>query len=110
MVGGAFLCCFLLLTLVLWDRPSFSSQRSDLTSQTVSPLSQIQVIHFHASWCGTCLKQKKSLDKIRSADGFSNVDIMSVDFDKELSLRKVYNVSQQSTIILLKKGLGKLTD
>ena len=24
------------------------------------------VIHFHASWCGTCLKQKNRWDKIRS--------------------------------------------
>ena len=103
MVGWGF--SFLLLTLVLWDRPSFSSQRSDLTSQTVGPLSQIQVIHFHASWCGTCLKHKKNRwIKFALLMDFQMLILCQLILIKSLSLRKVYNVSSTIDHHLLKKG------
>ena len=57
------------------------------------------VLHFHASWCPTCLAQDKAFTALK-ADPALPVTLMEVDYDQEKALEKRLKVVAQSTLIV----------
>lgn len=78
----------------------------DIVPYSAATLSQQQqagkavALHFHASWCPTCLAQDKVLDSFRSDPLFPAVTLLVVDYDKERELKRQLGVRTQSTIIV----------
>lgn len=56
-------------------------------------------LHFHADWCPTCRAQDKAMDSLK-ADPDLNVTVLTVDYDKEVALKKQLKVRAQSTFII----------
>lgn len=63
-------------------------------------------LHFHADWCPTCRAQAKSLDALK-ADSSFKLTVLSVDYDKETTLKKQLNVRSQSTLIVFRGAAEK---
>ncbi len=61
-------------------------------------------LDFSASWCPTCRAQAPLLRSITGEPGFKNLTLLVADYDKETALRKTYNVSMQSTLIVFRNG------
>lgn len=64
----------------------------------------ITILEFHASWCSTCKKQHKSLNTILKNPKFSEVQAIKIDYDNSDKLKLDFNITTQSTLILLKDG------
>jgi thioredoxin len=61
-------------------------------------------LDFHASWCPTCRAQAPLLRSITGEPGFKDLTLLVADYDTEMALRKTYNVSMQSTLIVFRNG------
>lgn len=60
-------------------------------------------LHFHASWCPTCISQDKALDALKAdakANAELNMTVLQADYDKERDLKKQLKVRTQSTLIV----------
>ena len=58
------------------------------------------VIFFHATWCPTCIWLEKDIkEKLSSIP--TNVVILQADYDTSVSLKKTYNITSQSTLVLV---------
>lgn len=55
-----------------------------------------RVIFFHASWCPTCISHDRD---IKAAGVPEGITIFRADYDKDLDLRRKYNVAIQSTFV-----------
>ena len=72
------------------------------------------VLHFSATWCGTCQAQVHVLDTLKSANPAydKSLTFLLVDWDtyKGGDLTKQLNVPERSTIVVLKgtKEIGRL--
>lgn len=58
-------------------------------------------LHFHADWCPTCRAQAKSLETLKT-DPSLKLTVLSVDYDKETTLKKQLSVRSQSTFIVFR--------
>ena len=61
-------------------------------------------LEFSASWCPTCRAQAPLLRSITGEPAFKDLTLLVADYDKEMGLRKTYNVSMQSTLIVFRNG------
>jgi thioredoxin 1 len=61
-------------------------------------------LDFSASWCPTCRAQAPLLRSITGETEFKALTLLVADYDKEMALRKTYNVSMQSTLIVFRSG------
>ena len=59
---------------------------------------------FHAGWCPTCRAQAPVLKQLTSEPKYKHLTLFVADFDTEMALRKEFNVSTQSTIVVFNKG------
>jgi len=91
---------FLLSVSAHADFKSFSKSEYDTAIKSGHTL----VVDFHASWCPTCKKQEPILNEIVNMKGYETVVALKADFDKEKDLKKILNVSKQSTIVVFKGG------
>lgn len=66
-------------------------------------------LHFHASWCPTCRAQDKALQALTAEPGL-DVQILTVDYDKETALKRQLKVQTQSTFIVYKGAVEKARD
>jgi len=62
------------------------------------------VVHVHAKWCITCVRQEKPLQTQLSKPAFSKVLAFRVNFDKDRDFLNKYRINTQSTIMIFKKG------
>jgi thioredoxin 1 len=67
------------------------------------------LLDFYASWCSTCKKQQPVLKGLSQEDALSGIVILTVDYDNSDELKKRFNVSSQSTLIMFKgeKEVGR---
>ena len=69
------------------------------------------VLHFSATWCGTCQAQVRAMDALKAADpGYDKaLTFLLVDWDtwKGGDLTKALNVPERSTLVVL-KGQGEV--
>lgn len=59
-------------------------------------------LHFHASWCGTCVAQEKALKEIKADPALAGFTVLVVDYDQEKELRKTMKVRSQSVFLVFK--------
>lgn len=68
------------------------------TAEAVSSTKGTRILFFHAPWCSQC----RQLDSDISATGVpDDVTIFKVDYDKNQTLRKQYQVTLQTTFVVL---------
>lgn len=75
------------------------------TPQTLAALQtqgKPSALHFHASWCGTCVAQEKALLELKNDAALSGFTVLVVDYDKEKDLRKSMKVRSQSVLVVFK--------
>jgi thioredoxin 1 len=62
------------------------------------------VVDFHADWCPVCRAQAPIIRGILSSPEFKDLTVLIANYDTELPLRKSLNVSQQSTLVVFRRG------
>lgn len=62
------------------------------------------LVHVHASWCPTCVKQEKAFNELASHADFQKFVAINVNFDMDTDFRKAHNVNNQSIILVFKGG------
>ncbi len=58
------------------------------------------LVHVHADWCPTCIRQKRILQKLDQ----SQFDLIQIDFDKDKSFLGKHQITQQSMLISFNNG------
>ena len=61
---------------------------------------QTVALQFHADWCPTCRAQDKALDLLKAEPGAVDLQLLVVDYDNEVALKKALKVRTQSTLIV----------
>lgn len=62
------------------------------------------VLAIHAPWCPTCKAQIPIQSELMSSPAFKDVTMMTIDFDSQKDLLKIFKVTMQSSIIAFKGG------
>lgn len=57
-------------------------------------------VHFHATWCPTCVSQARAFDQMKSAGQLQGLTVLVADYDKETELRRTLKVRSQSTLVV----------
>ncbi len=63
------------------------------------------LLHFHADWCPTCVKQEKVLKGLSGDSLLKGVTLFKVDYDNADALKKTYKINSQSTLVALNGGI-----
>lgn len=63
---------------------------------------QAHALHFHATWCGTCLEQERALDRLKGDKALAGITLLVVDYDGNKPLRKQLKVTSQSVFVVFK--------
>jgi methionine-R-sulfoxide reductase len=63
------------------------------------------LLHFHADWCPTCVRQEKVLNGLARDPLLEGVSVYKVDYDHADELKRTYNVSSQSTLVAIDRGV-----
>lgn len=62
------------------------------------------LVIIHADWCSTCLTQDKLLKDLLKTAPYNNLQVLSVDFDKQKKVVRAFKAQWQSTLIVFKNG------
>ena len=67
------------------------------------------LLDIRADWCPTCAAQAPVIRELMAQSKYKDVTTFTIDFDKDTELLKAYNVSFQSTLIVLtgKQEVGR---
>jgi len=57
------------------------------------------ILDFHADWCPTCRANEPIITGVFSKNTDANIVGFKVDYDKEVDLKREFNIASQSTII-----------
>jgi thiol:disulfide interchange protein len=60
------------------------------------------LLDFSADWCFTCAAQAPIIRELTAQSEYKDLTTFTIDFDRDTALLKAYNVSAQSTLIVLK--------
>ena len=63
------------------------------------------LLHFHADWCPTCIKQEKVLNALSGDSSLNGISLLKVDYDHEDELKKTLKISTQSTLVAVNHGV-----
>lgn len=63
------------------------------------------LLHFHADWCPTCIKQEKVLQSLVADPILKDVALFKVDYDHSDTLKKTFKINTQSTMVALNGGV-----
>lgn len=64
-------------------------------------------VHFHASWCPTCVNQSRALGQLQAAGQLPGLTVLVADYDREKDLRRTMNVRSQSTLVVFRGSVEK---
>jgi thiol:disulfide interchange protein len=59
------------------------------------------LLDIRADWCPTCAAQAPVIRELMAQSKYKDLTTFTIDFDKDTALLKAYNVSFQSTLIVL---------
>jgi thiol:disulfide interchange protein len=59
------------------------------------------LLDIRADWCLTCAAQAPVIRELMAQSKYKDLTTFTIDFDKDTALLKAYNVSFQSTLIVL---------
>lgn len=96
-----------LMVLVLFTLSSLASalEKQPFSEELLTKLQsedQVVLVDVFATWCPTCAKQQKLLEKYRDKYPENIFHVLVIDYDKDRALVEKYNAPRQSTLILYK--------
>ena len=67
------------------------------------------LLDIRADWCPTCAAQAPVIQELMAQSKYKDVTTFTIDFDKDTALLKAYNVTSQSTLIVMtgKQEVGR---
>lgn len=100
--SGMFLCGALLLasTTARADEVPFNQTQFEQANAAGKPIA----VYFHADWCPTCRVQQPIIDRLSMDPQLKAVTIFVADYDTETVLEKALKVTQQSTLVIFRRG------
>jgi thiol-disulfide isomerase/thioredoxin len=63
---------------------------------------KVTAIQFHSGWCPVCVMQERGLKALKDDKALDQVTVFQADFFKEEALRKRFNVTTFSTLVIFK--------
>lgn len=81
------------LDIVPYQADAFAQARSG---------EKVTAIQFHSGWCPVCVMQERGLKALKDDKTLDQVKVFQADFFKEEALRKRYNVTSFSTLVIFR--------
>ncbi len=98
--AGAALGLILFAVLGFAAEVPFNQAQFDAAKAAGKPIAVV----FHADWCPTCRAQAPLLKDLSEKPEFSSVTLYIANYDAEKSLKKSLGITQQSTLVVFKRG------
>lgn len=76
----------------------FSEQEFNRLTQAGKPV----VLDVSATWCPTCKQQKPILEGLMKQPAYTDVTLLTIDFDSNKPTLKKFKVAMQSTLVAFK--------
>ena len=83
----------LALDVVPYEAAGFARARSE---------GKVTAIQFHSGWCPVCVMQERGVKALNGDKSLGQVTVFQADYFKEESLRKRFNVSSFSTLVVFR--------
>lgn len=93
----AFICCVTSYAFAGQWKPFAADEFAKAQAE-----GKVILLEFHASWCGTCKKQREVLKTLLDSPEFRGVIGFTVDFDSSDNLKSSLQITKQSTLVLFK--------
>ena len=68
---------------------------------------KVTAVQFHSGWCPICVMQERGLQSLRDDKSLAQVTVFRADYFKEEALRKRFNVSSFSTLVVFRGALER---
>lgn len=68
---------------------------------------KVTAVQFHSGWCPICVMQERGLKSLRDDKSLDQVTVFQADYFKEEALRKRFNVSSFSTLVVFRGALER---
>lgn len=63
---------------------------------------KVTAIQFHSGWCPICVMQERGVRALKDDKAFDQVTVYQADFFKEEALRKQFNATSFSTLVIFR--------
>jgi thiol-disulfide isomerase/thioredoxin len=97
-----------LLTAIAFLLPAVPARALDIVPYQAENFTQarsagkVTAIQFHSGWCPVCVMQERGLKALKDDKSLDQVTVFQADFFKEEALRKRFNVTSFSTVVIFK--------
>ena len=81
------------LEIVPFDADRFARAQSE---------GRVSVVQFHSGWCPTCVVQERGVKSLTDDKALDRVTVFQADYFKEEALRKRFNVTSFSTLVVFR--------
>lgn len=81
------------LEIVPFDADRFARAQSE---------GRVSVVQFHSGWCPTCVMQERGVKSLKDDKALDRVTVFQADYFKEEALRKLFNVTSFSTLVVFR--------
>ena len=81
------------LEIVPFDADRFARAQSE---------GRVSVVQFHSGWCPTCVMQERGVKSLKDDKALDRVTVFQADYFKEEALRKRFNVTSFSTLVVFR--------
>ena len=81
------------LEIVPFDADRFACAQSE---------GRVSVVQFHSGWCPTCVMQERGVKSLKDDKALDRVTVFQADYFKEEALRKRFNVTSFSTLVVFR--------
>ena len=68
---------------------------------------RVTAVQFHSGWCPICVMQERGLKSLSEDKALAQVTVFQADYFKEEALRKRFNVSSFSTLVVFRGALER---
>lgn len=93
LAGWLFALPALALDIVPYQAEPFAAARA---------AGKVTAIQFHSGWCPICVMQERGVRALKDDKAFDQVTVYQADFFKEEALRKQFNVTSFSTLVIFR--------
>jgi thioredoxin 1 len=81
------------LDVVPYEADGFARARSN---------GRVTAVQFHSGWCPVCVMQERGVRALKDDRALAQVTVFQADYFKEEALRKRFNVSSFSTLVVFR--------
>jgi len=68
---------------------------------------KVTAIQFHSGWCPICVMQERGVRSLQEDKDLAEVTVFQADYAKEEALRKLFNVTTFSTLVIFKGNMER---